>query len=141
MSEEDHIIELIAGRAAAVAAADAEGVVASLAQDVVTFDMIGGLRKTGRAGALDATRDWLALYDGSPQWTDRDVTVVAGGGVAFTHALSRVTGRRKDGVDVDMWFRTTLGLRRADGVWRIVHEHLSEPFDIHSGKARLDLVP
>jgi len=40
------------------------------------------------------------------------------------------------------WFRSTLGLRRLDGEWRIVHEHTSTPFHMDgSGRAATDLQP
>ncbi len=41
-----------------------------------------------------------------------------------------------------MWFRSTIGLRRISGGWRIAHEHNSTPFPMDgSGKAALDLQP
>lgn len=138
---EEAIRALIAARSAGVNVADVEAMVAPLADDVVTFDMIGDLRSSGKAPMRAGARDWLDLYEGPPHWEDRDVTVVSEGDVAFARMLSHVTGHRKDGVDVDMWFRTTLGLRRLGGEWKIVHEHQSEPFDIESGKASLDLKP
>jgi len=45
------------------------------------------------------------------------------------------------GTRVDMWVRVTLGLRKQQGAWRIVHQHLSDPFDPDSGQARMDLQP
>jgi ketosteroid isomerase-like protein len=42
----------------------------------------------------------------------------------------------------DLWFRSTLGLRKSDGVWRIVHEHTSTPFYMDgSFRAAVDLKP
>ena len=41
-----------------------------------------------------------------------------------------------------LWYRSTLGLRRVDGKWRIVHEHTSTPFYMDgSNRAALDLTP
>jgi hypothetical protein len=37
--------------------------------------------------------------------------------------------------------RVTWGLRRAKDHWEIEHQHMSEPLDPESGKARLDLTP
>ncbi|MFD0204902.1 MULTISPECIES: nuclear transport factor 2 family protein [Saccharothrix] len=42
----------------------------------------------------------------------------------------------------DLWFRSTVCLRRVDGVWRIAHEHTSTPFYMDgSFSAALDLTP
>ena len=40
-----------------------------------------------------------------------------------------------------MWVRATLGCRRIDGDWVIVHDHESVPFDPESGRALIDLAP
>ena len=61
--------------------------------------------------------------------------------MAFGHYLYRVTGTTREGGEVDMWVRATLGLRRIDGEWRITHEHHSVPFDAETGGAALDLEP
>lgn len=42
----------------------------------------------------------------------------------------------------DVWFRATVGLRRGDGGWTIMHEHTSVPFYMDgSFKAAIDLQP
>jgi ketosteroid isomerase-like protein len=48
---------------------------------------------------------------------------------------------RTDGTRSTSWLCTTLGLRKTDGRWKVVHEHISVPFDMERGKAMLDLKP
>ena len=72
--------------------------------------------------------EWVASFEGAIGWESQDV-VFADGDVAFSHWLSHVTGTLKTGAEVDMWFRTTLGLQHRSGHWLIVHEHSSSPFD------------
>ena len=62
---------------------------------------------------------------------------LAYGDVAFSHALIRVTGKLKTGAQIDMWFRTTLGLQRVDDRSMIVHDHGSVPFNRRQGKRPL----
>jgi ketosteroid isomerase-like protein len=40
-----------------------------------------------------------------------------------------------------MWVRATTCYRKLDGMWTIVHEHQSVPFDPNTGAASLDLEP
>jgi len=40
-----------------------------------------------------------------------------------------------------MWVRATLGLRRIEGDWRIVHDHESVPWDPETGKGLTGLEP
>ncbi|WP_101789121.1 YybH family protein [Nonomuraea indica] len=40
-----------------------------------------------------------------------------------------------------MWVRATFGLRKIDGEWLIVHDQVSVPFDVRSGRGVTDLEP
>jgi ketosteroid isomerase-like protein len=55
-----------------------------------------------------------------------DVQVTAGNDVAFAtaigHCVDRSSGKREE-----LDFRLTMGLRKVDGRWRILHEHHSLP--------------
>jgi ketosteroid isomerase-like protein len=52
-----------------------------------------------------------------------------------------MSGKLKDGTPIDMWMRYTEGLKYMNGQWRVVHEHISVPVDLTTGKAALDLKP
>jgi ketosteroid isomerase-like protein len=80
-------------------------------------------------------------YEGPIGYELRDLTVSCAGNVAWSHSLNRVVGTLKNGRPVDMWFRDTTGFERVDGRWLVVHDHLSEPFDMQSFQAKLDLRP
>jgi len=67
--------------------------------------------------------------------------LLVGGDVTFTRSLNRFGGVRTDGTRSTSWLCTTLGLRKTDGRWKVVHEHISVPFDMERGKAMLDLKP
>ena len=57
-------------------------------------------------------------------------------------ACARWTSTKTDGERVDLWFRSTVGLRRTGGEWQITHEHDSTPFYMDgSDRAATDLKP
>jgi len=85
--------------------------------------------------------DFIGQYDGPIQVEYRDMRVLSGGDVAFVHALERFTGKLKNGQQSDLRLRYTGGLRKVNGTWLIVHDHVSVPADFESGKAALDLKP
>jgi ketosteroid isomerase-like protein len=140
-NDEASIRSIIEARAKAVRAGALDAMVADLAEDVASYDVVDPLRRTGKAPSRTRAAEWLAAYDGPVSWENRDVQIVTDRDVAFSHCLSRVTGKLKTGTEIDMWFRTTLGLRRIGGRWLITHEHGSVPFDPESGKASLGLKP
>jgi len=132
---------IINARASAVHRSDVDAMMADVADDVVMFDVVDPLRRKGIASARERAVAWVASYEGTIGWESRDVHVSVEGDVAFSYALSRVTGKLKTGTSIDMWFRTTLGFRRIGGRWLIVHDHGSVPFDPKSGQPSLDLKP
>jgi uncharacterized protein (TIGR02246 family) len=140
-TSETAIREIIEARANAVRKGDVEAMSANVADHIVIFDVVSPLRWLGKAASRARAAEWVASYDGAIGWESRDVEVFADGDVGFSHSLSHVTGKQRSGVEVNMWFRTTLGLHRSDGHWLIVHEHSSAPFDPKSGEAALGLKP
>ena len=138
---ETAIRAIIEARAAAVRAGDVNAMMADVADDIVTFDVVDPLKDLGADSARKRAAQWMASYNGSIGWDSRDTQITTDGNVAFSHELSHVTGKLKTGAEVNMWFRTTLGFQRINGRWLVVHNHSSDPFDPESGKASLGLHP
>ena len=135
-ADEDQVRAVIADRAAAMRERDAERFVAHYAPQIVKFDLPPPLVYTGpQARDAEALRAWFASHPGGPvAYEVRDLTVTVGGDVAFCHSLNHL-GKT-------LWFRSTIGLRKIDGEWRVTHEHNSTPFYMDgSDKAALDLQP
>jgi ketosteroid isomerase-like protein len=143
MDDERLIRGVIEARVAAMAAGDARAAVAVLAPDLVAFELTGPLRMAA-AEATDAAvlQAWLESWDGPIETEIGDLQIHVAGDVAFCHSLNRLRGLRRGGQPVDFWMRSTLGLRKRDGEWRIVHGHTSVPFRTDgSFTAALDLAP
>ena len=85
--------------------------------------------------------NWFKTWNGGIGYEIRDLEIVAGDGVAFSHSLNHLSGTQ-GGRKADVWFRSTLGFRKIGSEWKIVHEHESVPFLMDgSDKAALDLKP
>lgn len=84
-SDEDQIGERIGRQLTALR----EKGVASLAglrwPDVVLYDALPPLQRSGAAGIRNKTAEWLDAYDGSIGFDVRDMTIAAAGEVAFCH--------------------------------------------------------
>ena len=115
--------------------------IADVAEDVVSFDVVNPLRRHGRGSVRDRAAAWVASFDGPIGWDNQDVVVTASADVAFASMLSRVTGTLRTGSRVDMFFRKSLGFQRRGGRWLITHDHASVPFNPETGAASLDLLP
>jgi uncharacterized protein (TIGR02246 family) len=143
--DETDIRALLAENTAAFAARDAERVLAIYADGAVRYTLAPPLVQgpdTGY-GDVEGLRTWFATFDGPVEISYRDAVVTAAGDVAFTYALTSMTATPAGAPEsFTMWFRSTFGLRRIDGGWRIVHQHESTPFYMDgSFRAAVDLTP
>ena len=141
--DEDQIRGVLADLTRAIRNKDAAGVIAPLADDEVTFDLAPPL-KMGPDATHDpeALEEWFATWESPIVSESRDLEIAVGGDVAYAYGMQHMTGKKKGGEDVDLWFRATACFRREDGRWRITHMHNSVPFAMDgTGKALLDLKP
>ena len=117
---------------------DADAIVEAYAQDAVIFDLAPPLGRRGMS--RDSVAAWLAGWDGPIQIDARDVNLTVEGDLAFVSAFKECAGIGGD--DQDMWYRTTMCLRKISGRWRIVCDHSSVPFYMDgSYRAAVDLRP
>ena len=85
---------------------------------------------------------FLGLFDGQLAVEVRDAKITASGDVAFIHALVHLTGKLASGRPFDLWMRATNGLRKINGTWLVVHDHVSAPVvDFETGRAAVELKP
>jgi uncharacterized protein (TIGR02246 family) len=139
--DEAAIRELVGGFVEAIRTKDIHGVMSVFAPDVVSFDLGPPLQ---HGGGETFTRRWHELFESYQSPIDyevRGLTIAAGGDVAFSHSLNRVSGTLRNGQRSDRWVRWTACYRKTNGKWLIAHEHVSAPIDMKSGKAVLDLEP
>ena len=139
------ILAVLHERAAAHAARDVQRIIAPLADDAVCYTLAPPLQQ-GRDtpyGTPEGLQAWLATFDGPVLISYRDPAVTADGDVAFVHTLTQMTATPAGAPgSFSFWFRSTFGLRRVDGTWRITHQHESTPFHMDgSFRAATDLLP
>ena len=140
---EAQIRELYDRWAKAFRAHDVDGIMSIYAPGsaLVAYDIVPPLQFVGQAAYRKDYENFLAQYDGPIEIEYRDLRIVAGDDVGFIHALERISGTLKNGQKSDVWVRATSGLRKIKGKWLIVHDHISAPVDLDTGKAALDLRP
>ncbi|SRR6266545_4094705 len=125
----------------AIRAMDLEGVMSMYAPDIVSFDIVPPLQHVGAEAKRKNWLDAFAMYQRPLGYEIRDLTITVGDDVAFGHSLNRISGRLKNGNRTDFWLRSTTCFRKIDGNWLIVHDQVSVPLDLQSGRALLNLEP
>jgi uncharacterized protein (TIGR02246 family) len=125
----------------AIRAMDLEGVKPIFAPDIVSFDIVPPLRHVGAEAKWKNWADVFTVYQRPLGYEIHDLTITLGDDVAFGHSLNRISGTLKNGNRTDSWVRWTGCFRKIDGNWLIVHDQVSVPIDLESGKALLNLQP
>ena len=140
-SDEAQIRAAMTERADAIFAKDADRVMALFTEDLVSFDVLDPLQVVGSTAAKSRLEAWFALYRSPIRCEVRELTVATGQDVAFCHSLHRYSGTLTNGDPTAMWVRDTVCFRKVGDGWRITHEHMSDPFNLETGKASIDLAP
>ncbi len=144
VTAEAEIRELVNSYVNAIRSTDVERITSHYADDILAFDAIAALRFKGVEAYKAHWRACMEMCpgDGMGIFELHELSIAAGEGLAFAHALCRCGPAADDsGEDKSGYMRATLGFRKNGGKWAIVHEHWSAPFDMESGKALLDLKP
>src|SRR6188472_1064833 len=108
-SDETQIRQMMAERATALRAGDAESVVAQYAAEIVSFDLAPPLQHLGPevrdAAGLQA---WFAGFQGPIDYEITQLAVTAGADVAYCHSLNRLTATPQGMPQpFTLWFRST----------------------------------
>jgi ketosteroid isomerase-like protein len=144
MSAEDDINALLTRYVRAIHDKDPAAVARCYTKDVVAYDLAPPLEFDSRAAVTDPAvlEQWFASWDGPIGSAATHLHIRAGGDVGYAFALRHMTGRKKSGEAVDMWFRATATVAKENGDWKITHIHNSVPFAMDgSGRAELNLKP
>ena len=143
VSDEAAIKALYDRWAKAFEARDIDGIMSIYASGdaILAYDIAPPLQYKGYDAYRKDYAEFLDQYDGPIHVEYRDMRVFCNGDVGFLHAIERMTGKLKNGLQSDLWVRATSGVRKINGKWLIVHDHISVPTDFESGKAMLDLKP
>ncbi len=128
-SDEEQIRELISKWAAALEARDVDGLTASYDPNVVLFDAIPPYKTVGVESIREVWTQCLPHFPKQFTSEHRDITIHVSGDTAFAFCLHNIATDEADHPASQTWLRVTVGYRRIDCAWKVVHEHVSIPFN------------
>jgi ketosteroid isomerase-like protein len=140
-ADEAAVHAVLESLADAVRAGDVEAMLAQCAANMVVFDLVAPLKHEGAAELRQIWKQALAGFEPPLDYDFQQLHIEVEGDLALARCLNRFGGTRNDGARVVNWMRSTFALRRLQGRWKIMHQHVSAPFDMTTGKALLELHP
>jgi ketosteroid isomerase-like protein len=119
---EIEIRELIENWTKAIRARDMEGILANHSNDIVMFDVPVPMQSKG-IDEYKATWEFFFRFNkgGENSFRLTELKIFSGEDTAFAHSLIKL---------FDFTCRLTMGFKKINGKWMIVHEHHSAPFEI-----------
>ena len=125
--EDAAIRKIVEDWASAVRRRDMPSVLRHHSADILMFDVPPPFQSKG-IEAYKKTWDLFFSWADDPAIFDiKEMSITAGNDVAFVAAAMRCAGTAAKGEQAEIDFRLTMGLRKVDGHWMIVHEHHSVP--------------
>jgi len=118
---------------AAIIGKEIDDLVEKCTHDVSMFDVSTQLE------GIDAyKKEWEKFspyFNENMQIMRRDMKIYTSEDLAVLHCHSKVENSKLKGKLQMPWCRTTLCLQKKNNQWLVVHQHISMPIDIMTGKA------
>ncbi len=126
MNNHDQIKQLITNWAAAVRKKDMVKILAHHSPDIVMYDVPEPFESVG-IEAYRKTWDIFFKYTKPDVFDILEIRIFADEQVGFAFAKMQCADKSNSSDYVPLDFRLTIGLKKMDGQWVIVHEHHSVP--------------
>jgi uncharacterized protein (TIGR02246 family) len=124
---EAEILALIERWALAVRNEDRAAIREDHDSDMLMFDVPPPFLSRGLDAYMATWELFFSSVEKPVKFDFRDIEITAGEDVAFATAVGSCVNIDSNGDREPLEFRLTMGLRKIDGRWRIMHEHHSLP--------------
>ena len=142
-ADEAQIKALESRFAAAFNAKDVDAIMKAYVPDksLVVFDVVPPRQYVGADAYRKDFEGFVGLFKGSFKFEITDLSVTADGSLGYGHSIQRIVGTSTKDQPIDLTVRVTDAYRKINGKWSIVHEHVSVPVDLDTGKPDLSSKP
>jgi uncharacterized protein (TIGR02246 family) len=132
---EIEIRQLISAWNAALEAKNVDALTANYLPDSVLYDAIPPYKVVGKEAIREAWANCLPYFPEKFKSEHRDLTIHISGDMALVHGLHHFVPTLAEDPIGQTWMRVTVCYRRIDGKWKVVHEHISVPFNPMNNQA------
>src|SRR5262249_13395016 len=123
------------------AARNLDALMTKIDQDAVSYEHIAPLQYTGVDAIREVCRRGFEAMPGTFRWDVPDLQVIVHDDTAVTWGLNRMRAQEAGKAAVELWSRGTRVFQRIGGNWKMIHQHVSFPYDPATGQAMTDLKP
>lgn len=125
----------------ASAAKDTDAVMRPIADDVVSYEHNAPLQYVGVDAVRAVCQEGFDYMEGEFRWDIPDLQVIVRGDIAVTWGLNHMRATKPGGGHIEQWSRGTRIFQRIEGCWKMIHQHVSFPYDPATGQAVTNHAP
>lgn len=101
--------------------------------DLVIFDVLSPMKYESAESYRRSWDEWQPETQSEGQFDLENLSVTASNDLAFAHCFIRCGGTMPDGHKFQDLVRATFCLKKIDGAWKVLHQHLSKPIQQSGG--------
>lgn len=128
-ADEAEIRRMMQSWSDAIERKDVDALVVDYAPKALLFDAIPPYKTVGAQKIREVWSNCLPYFPEKFKSEHRDVQIHVNGDTAFACGLHHFIPEDPENPCGMTWMRITVGYRRIDGKWKVVHEHVSIPFN------------
>jgi ketosteroid isomerase-like protein len=110
-------------------------------ESLLVFDVVPPRQFAGAKAYRKDWQDLLGLFPGPLKFEITDLHVFATSRLGYGYSIQHLSGADAKGQMIDLTVRVTDAYRKIKGHWLVVHEHVSVPVDLATGKPDLASKP
>ncbi|UII19892.1 nuclear transport factor 2 family protein [Fulvivirga ligni] len=138
---EQEIRSIINQKVGAVKTKDVNKATDIFGPNVISYDVVGDLKYTGKAAVKKRLEEWLSTLDQVVDFEMTDLHITFSEEVGNCSSLNHIVAKTVNGDELNMYWRETNCFVRVDGEVKIIHTHSSVPFSTENGMASIGLKP
>ena len=140
VNHETEVRQLITNQQQAICSKNAERIMAHYAEEIVIFDVKPPFQTRGKDAVRKLWEDCLPYFPKAFEMETRDLVITVNENLAAAHWLFCLKGEQ-DHPAMQTWMRATAVCQQYQGNWKILHEHISVPFNPETSEAVFTLNP
>lgn len=137
---EAQVRQLISDQQRAICSKNVDQIMSHYANDIVVFDVKPPFQTQGKVAWRQVWEECLPYFPDTFEMETRDLNISVSEDLAVAHWLFRFTGEENHPA-MQTWMRVTAVVKKNQGEWQILHEHLSVPFNPETSQAAFTLNP
>ena len=135
LTDEQQILDQMAKWRSALERKDVDAMMENYHSNALLFDACPPYKTTGVEGIKKVWQNCLPYFPDEFKSEHRDIQVFVDGDVAFAHGVHHFVPQPPEHPCGQTWMRVSIGFRRFEGCWKVVHEHCSIPFNPMNNQA------